>query len=112
MDFINKLIKRGIFGLILVFSFFVFSNGMKVNASSNCVKLNDGNEYLVVNKSLGWTDSGVEVTCSGVSSTDVMVQINNGPQIATTDNGKSATSGFSFNVGYYKIKYYVVDASN
>ena len=110
MDFINKLIKKGIFGLLLTFSFFLFSNEIMVKAEESCITLNDENDYLVVNTGLGWKDSGVKVTCSGViNPANVFVQINDSKPIETTDYGLSATNGFVFNPGFYKIKYYVID---
>ena len=86
MDFINKLIKRGIFGLLVVFSFFAFGKVMNVKAATCTIELNDGNDYLVVNRALDWTDSGVTAKCDDVVNTNVTVKINNGTPQATTNS--------------------------
>ena len=105
MDFINKLIKKGIFGLILMFSFFVFGNEINVKAAACTIELNDGNDYLVVNSALDWRDSGVTAKCDSVINNNVTVKINNGTPIATTNSANGAVHGL--NVGFYKIKYYL-----
>lgn len=109
MDFINKLIKKGAFGLLLVFSFFVFSNGMKVEAAECSITLNDDNKYLVVNAGLNWKDSGVTAKCDSVVDTNVSVQINNGTAIATTDSGLGVANTYVSNPGFYRIKYYLTN---
>ena len=64
MDFINKLIKKGIFSAVLLFLFFSFGNEIKVNASTCYAPvLNDGDKYLVLSANSGWKDNGVTVTC-------------------------------------------------
>ena len=107
MHFINKLIKRTFFSLLLMFSFFVFCEGENIKAQTCSISLNDGNEYLVLNTSSGWTDSGVMVICDGVSETNVSVQINNGTALETSNSGIGIANDAVRNAGFYKIKYYL-----
>ena len=107
MHFINKLIKRGIFSLIVMFSFFVFGNSLKVQAAECTIQLNDGNDYLVVNQALGWIDSGVTLKCDGSPNKNVTYQINNGTPYQTTNSAVGYIKDLS--TGFYKIKYYMTD---
>ena len=108
MDFINKLIKKGIFSLALCFTFFAFLSGESVSAESTCnIKINDGNEYLVLNTNLDWSDSGVSIYCDSVKMENVSVSINGGTPIHTTDSGRDVSKAYLVNAGFYKIKYYL-----
>ena len=86
MDFINKLIKRGIFGLALCFTFFVFFGGVRIGAAADCtIKINDDDQYLVLNTGIDWSDSGVTIYCDSVKQETVSVVINDGTPIVTNE---------------------------
>ena len=104
MGFINKLIKKGIFGLMLCFSFFLFFGGEKIDAASNCtIEINDGNKYLVLNTISNWSDNGVTIMCDGVKNNDVSVSINGD----VIDLSSADVEDYLVNAGFYKIKYYL-----
>ena len=65
MDFINKLIKKGIFSVVFCFLSLVLFGAEKIQAArTTCnIELTDGDKYLVLNTSSGWRDSGVTITC-------------------------------------------------
>ena len=112
MDFINKLIKKGIFGLALCFSFFVFFGGMKISAAADCtIKINDGDKYLVLNTDIDWSDSGVTIFCDSIKQENVSVSINEGTPIVTNDSGRDVSKSYLNNAGFYKIKYFLTSDS-
>lgn len=109
MHFINKLIKKGTFGLIFVFSFFMFFGTAKVSAANCTIKLNDNNEYLVLNARSAWSDSGVNVVCDGITNRNVSVQINSETAIESAASGANVINQYVTRAGFYKIKYYLKD---
>ena len=112
MDFINKLIKRGIFGLALCFSFFVFFGGVRIDAAANCtIEINDGDKYLVLNTGIDWSDSGVTIYCDSVKQEAVSVSINDGTPIVTNDSGRDVSKSYLNNAGFYKIEYFLTSDS-
>ena len=112
MDFINKLIKRGIFGLALCFTFFVFFGGVRIGAAADCtIKINDDDQYLVLNTGIDWSDSGVTIYCDSVKQETVSVVINDGTPIVTNDSGRDVSKAYLNNAGFYKIKYFLTSDS-
>jgi len=109
MDFINKLIKKGIFGLIVIVSFFIFTNGIEVKAEECKPVLNDGDKYLVLNTTSAWRDSGVTITCNAVQKENVYVQVNSQAP-AQSINGVGVADSYVTTPGFYKVKYYITDA--
>jgi hypothetical protein len=113
MNFINKLIKKGIFSLVMCFAFFAFFGAESISAESNCtIDINDGDEYLVLNTGIDWSDSGVSVYCDSVKQENVSVSINGSAPIHTTDSGRDVSKGYLVNAGFYKIKYYLTNDSS
>lgn len=113
MDFINKLIKKGIFGLIVCFSFFAFFGGEKIEAAANCdASINDNTQYLVLNTKSKWSDSGVTFNCGGSINANVSVSINGQTAVATTNSGAYVSDSYLLNAGFYKIKYFLSDTTN
>lgn len=118
MDFINKLIKKGIFTLVLCFSFFTVFSGEKIFGASDCtIEINDGNKYLVLNTEAGWSDSGVSIYCEDVDGEkikqeNVSVSINGSDPVATIDSGRDISNTTLTNSGFYKIKYFLTSDSS
>ena len=113
MDFINKLIKKGIFGLIACFTFFAFFSEEKVEAAAKCnVSINDNTQYLVLNTKSKWSDSGVTFNCGGSINTNVSVSINGEKAVATTNSGAYVSDSYLLNAGFYKVKYFLSDTTN
>lgn len=118
MDFINKLIKKGIFCLVVCFSFMVFLFAQKAEAietDKGCTIsiLNDG-EFLLLNESAGWSDTGAKVVCgegdNEVEHKNIMVSVNGSLVASTNDYGQYVSDGYlkknnSFVAGYYVIEY-------
>ena len=110
MDFINKLIKKGIFSLVLCFSFFAIFAGEKVDAAGECKIniLNDG-EYLVLNEGVGWSDSGANVICgsggSEVTHKDISVSVNGAAAVTNSLSGQYVSDSYVTTAGFYAIKY-------
>ena len=115
MDFINKLIKKGTFCLILVFGFFVFTNGINVDAAvsaTDCqISLKDNDKYLVLSTTSKWNDSGVSATCSGGTVTNISIIVNGGSQITTTDSAEGAINAYLTKSGFYSVEYRITDAT-
>lgn len=107
MHFINKLIKKGTFSLIFVFLFFVFFGASKASAADCTIKLNDNNEYLVLNTRAAWSDSGVSASCDGVADRNVVVQINSSTTIESSASGANAINQYITSAGFYRVKYYL-----
>jgi len=115
MDFINKLIKKGIFAVVFCFLSFVLFGAEKIKAETiTCdIKLTDGDKYLVLNTSSGWSDSGVTITCGEKNKIyeNVSVTINDGEAMFSTESGKNKSDGSLKKAGFYKIKYTLDDDS-
>ena len=109
MHFINKLIKKGTFALILVFSFFTFLGAEKVSAEECQINLRDGDEYLVLNTKAGWSDSGVEIICDGTVKNQVTVEINGVIIESSSASGAISSNNYVKNAGFYKIKYFLTE---
>lgn len=113
MDFINKLIKKGIFGLVACFSFFAFFGEESVDAAAKCnASINDNTQYLVLNTKSKWSDSGVTFDCDGSINSEVSVSINGEKAVGTTNSGAYISDAYFSNAGFYKIKYFLSDTAN
>ena len=114
MDFINKLIKKGTFCLILVFGFFVFATGMNVEAAADdCqISLNDGDKYLVLSTTSNWQDSGVNATCGGTQNNNITVKINETSPFETSDSAVDAINSYITKSGFYTIEYSITGESD
>ena len=114
MNFINKLIKKGIFGLIFVFALFAYlTQTSDIAYAKECnVAINDGNSHLVLNAGSNWTDDGVTVSCGTSTYTDVKVSVNGLVVAETSQSGKYVIDSYVKSEGFYRVVYSYTDSDS